>query len=229
MDIIQQTNCMPLFSAGVAYIHYVGSYVRGVEYDKHGLALAEKWIRKAEALTYTCKEIITVKAFINIHQREREQARKNLNDLTKFKPHDFYSLTAFLDFFAISEDRKALQETYHKILALPLINTQKAYVLNRVGRYFIILGMSNSSLKAYRELSKLTPNDPWMWHNMSLIYLGKKKTIRAWQCNKKALDIMEFGNAHKAQSKIKKKLIEETIQTAVAVVIIILLIIFVFN
>lgn len=229
LNWVQQTNCMPLFTAGVAYIHFVGSYIRGIEYDKHGLAMAEKWIRKAEALTYTLQEILTVKAFINVHQRELDQAARNLNDLNKFQPLDFYSLSAFLDFYAIRNDKKSLQETYQKTLQLPLNKTQKAYVLNRIGRYFLILRMTNASLRAYRELSKLTPNDPWMWHNMSMIYLAKKKTIRAWQCNKKALDIMEFGNAHKAQSRIKKKLIEETIQTVVAVVIIILLIIFVFN
>ena len=79
--------------------------------------------------------------------------------------------------------------------------------------------MLDASFTVYNNLAKLTPNDPWMWHNMSLLHLRKGKLVQAWKCNKKALEIMPFENAFNIQRLMRKGL-------AILVALIILVILF---
>jgi tetratricopeptide (TPR) repeat protein len=65
--------------------------------------------------------------------------------------------------------------------------------------------MFDEAIDAYQELVKLTPKDPWAWHNMSWMYFQLENYQQAEICNKKALSIMDFGNARKIEKALKEK------------------------
>ena len=108
--------------------------------------------------------------------------------------------------------------TYEQALPLAKSITRRAYLQNRVGRYYLMFRKFDKSLEVYRELAKLTPADPWMWHNMSIIYMTKKKLIAAWRCNKMALQIMDFENARFIRAKIQGTVIRGVISFGLIVV-----------
>lgn len=73
--------------------------------------------------------------------------------------------------------------------------SDKALLLQQLTRY-------DDSLALYRQLASLVPNDPWMWHNQSLMLYNLGRYAEALQCNNRALALMQFGVARDFRQKI---------------------------
>ncbi|MGZ6392352.1 MAG: hypothetical protein ACXWQZ_24185 [Ktedonobacterales bacterium] len=73
--------------------------------------------------------------------------------------------------------------------------SNKALLLQQLKRY-------EESLAIYGQLASLAPNDPWMWHNQSLMLYNLGRYAEALQCNDRALALMQFGVAHDFRQKI---------------------------
>lgn len=73
--------------------------------------------------------------------------------------------------------------------------SNKALLLQQLKRY-------EESLAIYGQLASLAPNDPWMWHNQSLMLYNLGRYAEALQCNDRALALMQFGVARDFRQKI---------------------------
>lgn len=73
--------------------------------------------------------------------------------------------------------------------------SNKALLLQQIKRY-------DDSLALYGQLASLAPNDPWMWHNQSLMLYNLGRYAEALQCNDRALALMQFGVAQDFRQKI---------------------------
>lgn len=73
--------------------------------------------------------------------------------------------------------------------------SNKALLLQQLKRY-------EESLAIYGHLARLAPNDPWMWHNQSLMLYNLRRYAEALQCNERALALMQFGVARDFRQKI---------------------------
>ncbi|MBA3469549.1 MAG: hypothetical protein H0T53_07880, partial [Herpetosiphonaceae bacterium] len=134
-----------------------------------------------------------------------DAAKRTLDSVQQLDPVSYYALTALLDYACITRQFGLVVETYRQALKLAMTSTRRAYLHHRMGRYALTLGYPDASIAAYQELAKITPDDPWMWHNMSIIYFEKKQFREALHCNTTALKIMEFGAAYTVQRQLKQE------------------------
>lgn len=195
LQLFQESDCEPLFYSGVAYALFAASYQQNITYERAGLAVAQTWLERAQAITPNVPEINFVGVFLLLHLGRLAEARPLIQSLTATEPYGYYVRIALLDYYTVKQDEASLTKTYQETLTLAKTIDRRAYLYNRLGRYYMILKAFPKSLAAYQELAQITPNDPWMWHNMSIIYLTRRNYLQALRCNKIALQIMDFGNA----------------------------------
>ena len=74
-------------------------------------------------------------------------------------------------------------------------NMHRLYALGRIADIHSRIGTGESCLPYYQQLVAIDPNDPWAWHNMSLVYDNLYDYKNAFICNRKALDVGQFGAA----------------------------------
>ena len=168
---------------------------------------AEDWLQKGKDLTPTASELLLVQAFINIRQQNPSETQNVLSKLQEIAPGEFYTLAAWIDYYALVNKEREMSDSYIKATKLAMTTTRRAYLLNRMGRYYIWLKQYNKSIDCYRKLVQLTPSDPWMWHNMSIIYLAQNNLFQAWRCNNIALKIMNFEAAQKIRRNIIRRFV----------------------
>lgn len=204
VKILQSSNNLALFYTGIAYILFHASYQEGIKYSQTGLQVSRTWLLKAQEIGGELLESLVVQAFLEVHSRHLAEAFVCLERIQEIAPHDFYALTAWIDYYAVKGNGPQMIQAHHQALPYALSTSRRAYLQNRVGRYYLLFKMFDSAFAAYTDLIKLTPSDPWMWHNMSIVYVARGQILKAYRCNKIALHIMEFGNARKIQRHIQE-------------------------
>lgn len=222
--LFEQTGSLPLFYAGIAYVHVVAAYKENIHYDQAELVHAGEWLKKAEEVAGVFFENQIVKLYICIYSRRFDEAKQLLEELEGRHQTDFYLQMAKIDFYAVKENKNQMSHVYQKTLPLALTVTRRAYLQNRVARYLVMFRHFNEAIVVYQELAKLTPGDPWMWHNMSIIHLSKGNLWLARRCNKLALQLMEFSNARFIERKIRERTIEWLVKGGAIVIVIVLVI-----
>lgn len=202
LQLFEESGCEPLFYAGVAYALFAASYVQSITYEKAGLTAAQSWLARAQTIAPDVPEINFIGLFLLLYLGQTAEAHALAQSLTAAEPLGYYVRTALLDYYTIKQDEAKLTATYQEALALAKTIDRRAYLHSRMGRYYMLLKRLPKSLAAYRELAQITPNDPWMWHNMSIIHLARHNYWKALRCNKIALQIMDFGNARHVRQLI---------------------------
>jgi tetratricopeptide (TPR) repeat protein len=86
---------------------------------------------------------------------------------------------------------------------LEMALAHKGFLLSDLKRYA-------EALDAYDEALARAPDDPWTWHNRSLVLMSLGRYDEALESNTRALSIMEFGNARMIREKILAKRAEES-------------------
>jgi tetratricopeptide (TPR) repeat protein len=84
-------------------------------------------------------------------------------------------------------------------LANPPTPEEEHVALARKARILDQLKYSASALAAYDVVNQRYPNDPWAWHNKSLLLISMNRLDEAWACNQRALSLMTFGQALKTR------------------------------
>jgi tetratricopeptide (TPR) repeat protein len=203
LQLFRQADSLPLFYIGAAYAHVLGASVQALTHGADGLRAAQRWLQKAGEFAPEATELLVVQTFIHIHSGDFSRAYELLARLREVAPHDFYALSARLEYYAAKENEGQLTTTFQKTLPLAMTTTRRTYLLNRMGRYYWQLRMFDESLEMYRQLADLTPGDPSIWHNMSVNHLAKAQISQARRCNKTALQLMEFESGRHMQKKIR--------------------------
>ena len=65
------------------------------------------------------------------------------------------------------------------------------------GRFILV-----ESLALYGQLARIAPNDPWMWHNQSLMLYNLGRCAKALQCHDRVLSLMQFTVARDFRRRI---------------------------
>ncbi|HEU5369696.1 MAG TPA: tetratricopeptide repeat protein [Ktedonobacterales bacterium] len=79
--------------------------------------------------------------------------------------------------------------------------TRKARLLDRMQRY-------DEALAIYDLINARYPQDPWTWHNKSLLLMSLRRYSEALACNERALSIMDFNAARLAGARIRAQMAE---------------------
>lgn len=86
-----------------------------------------------------------------------------------------------------------------QMLANPPTPEEEHVALARKARILDQLKYSASALAAYDVVNQRYPDDPWAWHNKSLLLISMNRLDEAWACNQRALSLMTFGQALKTR------------------------------
>src|SRR5262249_8537169 len=79
--------------------------------------------------------------------------------------------------------------------------TRKARLLGRMERY-------EEALATYDLVNQRYPQDPWTWHNKSLLLMSLGRYPEALACSQRALAIMDFHAARMTGMRIRAQMAE---------------------
>ena len=86
-----------------------------------------------------------------------------------------------------------------RTLGNPPTPEEEHVALARKARILDRMKYSASALAAYDVVNQRYPDDPWAWHNKSLLLISLSRLDEAWACNQRALSLMTFGQALKTR------------------------------
>jgi tetratricopeptide (TPR) repeat protein len=202
LQILKECNSLPLAYAGRAYLLFVAAGVREYVYDQEGLTEAQRWLAKAQAIAPDIPEINFIGVFLALFTHRDETAKLLLKPLIMADNYGYYVRTALMCYFFLKRSEVKLFDAYRAALPFAKTIERRAYLHFHMAGYFLQLGLLNRSLSLYQELLRLTPYDPWMWHDLSIIHMKKGNLFMALRCNKNSLALMEFDGAYQMKDQI---------------------------
>lgn len=206
LKIFQSCGVQAYAAAGCAYALMVAAYQSGDSYSATGLEFSRNWLIKAQDAAPGHVEIDFIEAELYIHLGELENARIVLDELTKVTPPHFYVCLTELYYWYTLKDQEQYQHWYE--VSLPQATTQfrKICLLSRAAGFFMAMEEWKKVIATYRDLAALDPQDPWLWHNLSLAYYHLERYDKAQQANQQALSIMDFPTAREMEQLLKSQL-----------------------
>lgn len=202
LELFRRTDHAGLFFAGVAYVHLQAAYLQGFSYSEAGMSQARSWLERALQLMPKIVELLLVETFIALRARQLPQAQELIARLVERDPQQFYVLLAQLEYAGLMMAITDATTLFERTLAAATTPSQEIYARNRIARYQMLFGNTAQAAETYVALTRLTPTDPWIWHNLSVLASQRYHLRQAWRCNARALELMEFENARRLRRKI---------------------------
>ncbi len=210
LKVFISTDCLPYAYAGAAVVLEAASFDSGDKYDEEGLQYALEYLQKAQDLAPDQFEINFLEARIYLSTHEDAKAGTILkylaDNMPSAYPDKLYLCRTMMHFWYNMQDRKMYENWYDLGMKVARTGTDRLHLLGmRAGFYGKLKDGQDVALECYQEIVKITPKDPWCWHNMSIIYYKKKQYRQASDCNQRALKIMDFEAARYVERKIKEE------------------------
>ena len=210
INLFVSTDVLSYALAGSAVVMCSASYLSGDTYDFDGLQKAMDLIRKARQLLPNRPEIEWIEPNILICKKEYQSARMILDQLHKVHPS--HTLLNEVEMYYWSKFNPTISENWFwKALESPVSDRRRINLYNSMAGNFLEGKMPDRALDLYHQIVQLDPEDPWLWHNMSIIYLNRSQFGEAYECNRRALSLMEFGAARQVGELIREQLSKSTI------------------
>lgn len=198
------TGCRPYAYLGAARVLIGASYLSGGAYEDAGLDDAQKYLDNARAIIPNHIEIPLQQARIYVSRRDYKKFKEALDQIGQ-RPEAKNNLSYCMLQIRYWEHQRDMQncEIWHsKAQALAVTNSQKLDALNRLASAYMGFGNDIRALQLYEQVVKLDPNDPWAWHNMSIMANKRRNFSLGGQYNRNALNIMEFGVAYQVLGQL---------------------------
>ena len=194
--------------AGAGYVMITASYIGGkTNFDKQGLQEAGFLIENAKLFAPNRYEIEFIESTLCNAYGDVAGLETVLNNLQHFPESSTASnyAQAQMRYWNWKKDMKRIRHWYNMAIERAENEIRRIAILSHMAGILSDRSeYAEEAIQLYRQVVELNPNDPWTWHNLSLLYLDKKEYVKAGECNRRALDIMPFGNAE----NINKELIE---------------------
>jgi tetratricopeptide (TPR) repeat protein len=204
---IVKIQCLPLFQAALSTFILAQSYISAYNYEKEGLEAANSWLTEAQKLAPDEKGVLMAGFDYYMADKEFPQASDLLKRALNLYPHEFEfherRINLLMRQGTIRQVEKALQVAYK----LRLSREQKQTLYASEANAYLHQRQWAKAVKSHQRLAKLMPNNPWVWHNLSIAQLETKNAFTAYASNRKALGLMDFGAARYMQKRIRSVLI----------------------
>jgi tetratricopeptide (TPR) repeat protein len=96
-----------------------------------------------------------------------------------------------------------------RALAFARTPAEQASILSSKALLLMSLKHNDEAVATFQSACSLTPNDPWIWHNMTFPLVELGRYHEALRCSERALSIMDFGVARTQHEKIMQKLAQQ--------------------
>lgn len=191
--------------AGVAGVLIAASYIQGGNYEESGLQEAEKWLNQAQELEPDRVEINFLEAILYINWKKLDLARKVIQFLYADHPDNYHVCLAEMRYWTEQKNTSQVEHWYRTAAEAAHANPRRLVnALNNLAKYYLVAVDYEKAIRAYEQLTKYDPNDPWLWHNLSIAYYETRQDAKAVEANKRALSIMDFGAARHVQEVLKQ-------------------------
>ncbi len=206
LKVLQGCGSQAYAAAGCAYALILAAYESGDDYSAEGLALARPWLLTAQRLAPNRMEIDCIEADLYLQMRQTQLARSTLDRLKNTPgPQHFYLCLSEMYYWYTLKNREQYQHWYDLALLQATNKARQICLFGRAAGFFLAVEDWKKVIEIYRSLSALDPEDPWLWHNLSLAYYHLERYDKAQQANQLALKIMDFPAAREMQEFLKKK------------------------
>lgn len=206
LRIFQTCNSQPYVFGGVAYTLVMASREQDDSYAQHGLEAAMSWLEKAQALAPDIVEINMIEAFIYIYSKRFDDARLVIDYLENIEPGNFYLIKAEIDYWQGQRNLDEAVKWYQKGIDTADNIPRKLRLRNRLGDCYLEFGEDEKALEIYQEAIHFSKEDPWLWHNLSVVYYNRGNYQEAMRHNKMALQYLDFPEAREMERALKAKM-----------------------
>lgn len=190
--------------AGIAYTLAIASFAGSQTPDRRGLQNAMQWLERSQNFEPDRPEINFIEAVIYLNGKQLDKARMVLDYLANQDPQNYYLITTEMNYWRQRGDEEKYFQWAKKGLEAANRKGRRIFVMNSLAGFYLSKGYLEKSINTYLDLAELDPDDPWLWHNLSVMYVELEMFKEAHQCNQRALSIMDFGAAREIEQVIKK-------------------------
>jgi len=208
-DVLYETAALlgeqapaPLYHAGLALVLTASSYISGGNYDPLGLTHARAAIDIAQVYAPDAIEVRYALAAVLLRYKQLDEAAPHIEFLLAQEPDNSHFLTLNMLLLAERKQFAAAVEWFDRIDKMPLVEAQRINLANSLAFYCMAANRDGEAIRLYRQVLAMTPQDPWAWHNLSIIHLRRKNYWQCYRCNRRALGIMQFGAAHYVRGRL---------------------------
>ncbi|MFZ0544375.1 MAG: tetratricopeptide repeat protein [Candidatus Promineifilaceae bacterium] len=206
LRVFQTCNSQPYIFAGVAYVLLAASKERDDSYAQNGLDAAMEWLEKAQELTPDIISINMIEALIYIYSGRFDDARLVLDYLQGIQRDNDLLLQAEVAYWQRQGKYHEAVEWYQKAIDSADTVPRKLRLRNNLGDCYLEFGHYDEAMEIYQEAIHFAKEDPWLWHNMSIVFFEKEDYKEAAYHNKMALELMDFSEAREMQQVLRSKL-----------------------
>lgn len=207
LRIFHSTNVLPYALSGLAATLSASSNIMGNNFNAAGLGEALRWLNHAQSMASDRLEINFIEAQIAIQARRVEIARQLLDKLAKdpqSQKNFFFCTTEFFYWDRLGNLPKV--QFWHDKAQAAVTNSMQHYFVRHIFAAFYL--NNNLYLDYIREaqgLTRISPGDPWLWHNLSVVHFRLKQFPEAEFCNQRALSLLQFGAAQEMREQLRRR------------------------
>lgn len=196
------TGSRPYAYAGIARVLSAAAFEHDDLYDQKTLTQALDWLQRAQEIVPDRNDVNLVEAILYLHMKRYQDARTVLDHLGQAGTPDYHFCLTEMSYWDAQRDIPRVEQWYHRAVALTQTEDQRTYLLEMFAGVYLMNKMQDQALPLYERLVQIKPDNPWAWHNASVILYRQKNYDRAEQFNRRALQIMDFGAARNIQALI---------------------------
>ncbi|MCU0498069.1 MAG: tetratricopeptide repeat protein [Anaerolineae bacterium] len=205
LRIFAACGSQPYAYAGIAQTIMKSAFEQNDDYDQDGLAIALDWLQKAQTLEPDDQAINLIEAVIYMNMNRFDDARLVLDHLIKTTPITYALCMTEINYWDRKKDLGKVEIRYKKALSLATDEEERQTLIETMAGVYLMHNKYEESLKLFEQVVKSNPQNPWAWHNMSVMYFRLQNYPKAAEHNRRALALMDFGAARQIQEAIKKK------------------------
>lgn len=195
--------------AGAANVLISASYIGGGKYAKNGLEEALRLIQNAKSFAYGRYELDYIEANVYNAMGDTQSLKHCIDAMSEYDEASRESsfARAQMRYYDRLGDLKKVRHWFEigskraeeesEIRRISILSHMAGIIMDRVE-------FTEEAIVLYRKVVQLDANDPWAWHNLSLLYWRNKEYDKSGECNRRALDLMNFQAAQNITASLIK-------------------------
>lgn len=206
LHMLAECGSQPYAYAGIAKTLMSAAYEQGFTHDPIGLAEATSWLRRAQEKVGNCVEINYLDAALYMCAGNMRSARLVLDYFQKHKVELIYICFAEMQYWIRLSQIAEMERWFRRANTLSQEPIHRLWALSALADGYMADQKWDSCIQTYNLAITLFPEDPWVWHNLSIAYIRVRNFQDAVRCNQKALSIMQFPAALEIEETLLKRI-----------------------